>query len=151
MNRTSIQSYEWEWIKCSIHYITILWCTISEVFTIHIWYSPLRVCCMSFWTFLLVAKGPVSVSLPLRHDCRKWTSEWKLHFAIKWLARKWYIKRGKMNQVLWLALFFKTQKLIGCGITTVADRLSPSPMTYTSVKMTILLYLHFWGIISSWA
>ena len=30
--------------------------------------SPLKVCCMSFWIFLLVAKGPVFVSLLLQRD-----------------------------------------------------------------------------------
>ena len=38
--------------------------------------------------FPLVAKGPISVSLPLQHDHIEQTEEWKLHFARKRPARK---------------------------------------------------------------
>ena len=71
-----------------------------------------------FLIFLPVAKGLVFVSLPLPHECSKWTEEWELHFPKKCLARKWHLKWGKMNQALPLAPFFTMQKPIGCGITT---------------------------------
>ena len=83
-----------------------------------VWCSSLKVCCRSFWIFLLVAKGPVFVSLLLQHDCCEWPQEWKLHFARKCLRRKWGIMHRKTNQALQLAHFFKMQKLIGCDTTT---------------------------------
>ena len=80
--------------------------------------SCLKVCCTSFWIFLMVAKDLAFVSLLLQHDCSERTEEWKLNFVRKCLGRKWGIKSGKMNQALQLACFFKMQKMIGCGKTT---------------------------------
>ena len=38
--------------------------------------------------FLLVAEGPIFVSIKLWHDSNEGTEKWKLHFARKCLARK---------------------------------------------------------------
>ena len=110
----------WERIKCSIYYITLLWGTTSDDCTIHgifAWYSSLKICCMSFWFILLAPKGPLLISFPIQHNWSEQSEEWKLHFARNCLTRKWYNKHGKMNQVQWLARFFRMQKLIGCGAT----------------------------------
>ena len=92
--------------KCSIHYITVLWCTTSEDFTILVYLSNIFLC-----KSVLAAEDPVFISLPLRHYISEWPEEWKLHFARKCLTRKWHIKHRKMNGQ-WLACSFKMQKLM---------------------------------------
>ena len=114
---------EWQRIKSSIHYITVLWCTMRKDFIIHVYLSniPLKISVVSEWISASFKWWPraelFSTNLPLRHDCSEQTEEWKLHFAWKCLTRKWRIKCEKMNQALGLAGFFKMQKLIGCGTT----------------------------------
>ena len=103
------------WIHRSIHYITILWCTWTKIS------QYMDICPMfrsesllyEFWIFLLVGWRPCFHQPSAWHDCSKQTEEWQLHFATKW-----GIKHEKMNQVLQLACFSKTQKPTGCGTTT---------------------------------
>ena len=81
----------------------------------------LKVCCMSFWIFLLVTKGPVFVRLLLRHDCGN------LPGSV--LPGSEVLSTGKWPASL------KYKKLIGCGTTTrkcqlLMDSLRP-PKTHT--------------------
>ena len=125
VNRTCIHTVthanmnNWK-ILSSIHYVTLLWCILGEDFAIHKYLSdfPLWQSVVCFLIFLLVAKGPIFVSLLLQHDCCEQAEQQQLHFARKCLGRKWGIKRGKMNQAQWLAPFFRMQKPVGCGTTT---------------------------------
>ena len=105
----------------------------------------LKVCCISFWIFLLVVKGPVSISLPLWYDRSQRTEEWRLHFARKHLTRKGHTK---MNQVLQLARSFQMQKPTGCGMTTrkcqlLTDSLSPPRHTHRHENDFLNIYI-FW-------
>ena len=123
-------------------------------------YFSLEVCCMSFWIFLLVAKGPVFISFLLRHDRSKQTEEWKLQSARKCFTRKRHTKRRKMNQALQLAWFFKMQKLICCGTTqdtagywqALSLPLDACTHRHENYHFIVLFYLLCWGVmISSWA
>ena len=104
-------------------------------------YLSRNTCCMSLRIFLRMAQSPVFVSFLLQHDRCEQTEEWKLHFVKKRLGRKWGVKRGKMNRVLWLARFFKMQKLVDCGTCTNRHENNHYIISFT-----------FFGImISSWA
>ena len=147
--RTNMNGWEFKVAYITpLHYGTT--CVKICEYRIFVWYSSLKVCCMRFWIFLVVAEGSVFVSLPLWHDCCEQTEEWKLHSARKCLSRNWSIRCGKMNQVLRLVCFFKMQKLIGCGTTTrkcwlLMDSF-PIPRTraHVHMKMAIsLFHLHF--------
>ena len=135
-------------VKHNIHNTTSPYCgvplvKISQYMDIFVWHFFLKVCCMSFWW----------------HDCSEQTEEWKLHFAMNCLTRKWCYKHGKMNQALWLAQFFKMQKPIAYGTTTLSRKcrmltlsLSP-PCTLERIGIKIIVIsLTFFGImISLWA
>ena len=54
----------------------------------------LKVCYESFLIFLLVAYGPVFVSLPRRHDRCEGTEEWKLDFTRMCFIRKYVLRVG---------------------------------------------------------
>ena len=60
--------------------------------------SSLKVCCMSFWIFLLIAKDPVFLSIQHRHDHSEWTEEWKLHSAQKFSPESEVLSAGKWTK-----------------------------------------------------
>ena len=103
-----------------------------------IWYSSLN-----FLIFLLVAKGPIYLGLPLPHDCSECAEEWKLHST-----RKWLIMVGKWTKHFnwpasskcksWLA-WAQTHKKM-----PVADRLSPPPAHMYPWKWLFCIIHIFW-------
>ena len=114
---------------------------------IFVWYSSLKVCCMSFWIFLLVTNGPVFISLPFWHDCCERTQEWKLRFARKYFSRKWGIQCKENEPSTTIGLLLENAKANRLWHNQkkmpVADGLSPSPRTHTctGMKITILIIL----------
>ena len=150
--------HEWLRIQSSIHYITKLWCTQVKISQyMDIGYASLKVSCVSFPVFLLVAKCPVFISFPLQHNHCKQTEEWKLHFARKCLSRKWGIKHGKMCQALrWPTSLKCKSKLAVAKPQENAGHwriLSLPSNTHTHMHKTnhFILFTFFGVMISSWA
>ena len=76
-------------------------CRITKDFIWHEYlsiYSPLNICCVSFWIFLLVVKGPVFTDLLHRHDGSEQTEEWKPCFAKSVLPRCGILSAGKWSK-----------------------------------------------------
>ena len=134
-------------IQSSIYNITVLWCTLEKDFTIHrclshipLWKSVARVFESINWRLWAAFLSAVCFGMAAVNKLKNGSCT--LPGSVS--ADNEVLSTEKMKQVLWLACFFKMQKLIVVGTTTrkcwLLTRLSPSPPP--SLPSDTCTYMH---------